>query len=191
MPCALSVFTMSRMLRRLCGSMPPVGSSMNTTCGLCNSATAMLMRRFMPPEYFSMRWSARSRRPTVSSSSATRRFRSAPPSPYICPQKVQVLARAQGGVKRNILRHNADGALGLRRGFAESVAGDDGVAASGRQQGGEHGDGGGFACAVGAEQAEGLTLENAEADAFDGGLRPVVRRRHSINSGFMDATLNG
>ncbi len=79
MPPSRNSRTMSRMRRRLCGSMPTVGSSMNSSCGLWSSPAAMLTRRFMPPEKVLTLSLARSLRPTCSSTSSMRLSNALPP----------------------------------------------------------------------------------------------------------------
>ena len=64
---------------------------------------------------------------------------------------------------------------------AQVAAGDGGLAAGGRQQRGQHAQGGGLAGAVGPQEAEdfaGLDVQVDAGDGFDGAAREVkVRRR--------------
>ncbi len=56
----------------------------------------------------------------------------------------------------------------------DRVAHQAGVAAAGREQAGEHGDGGAFAGSVGAKQAEDLALLNGEIQRLHGGEIAVM-----------------
>ena len=80
----------------------------------------------------------------------------------------QVLAGGHVRVQGDVLRHDADDRLdrlGVRH---DRVPVHEGVAPGWAQQAGEHGDGGGLAGAVGAEQAEDLALVDVEAHLVDG-----------------------
>ena len=56
-PFSRSRRTMSHMPRRSSTSTPAVGSSRNRICGSCDSALAIMTRRFMPPDSAMMRLS--------------------------------------------------------------------------------------------------------------------------------------
>ncbi len=79
----------------------------------------------------------------------------------------QVFPDAHVLVERDVFRHVADFAAGLD-GLAEDVeAGDGGGAGGGRQVAGEHPQGGGFARAVGAEEADDFAAGHGKGDAAD------------------------
>src|SRR2546421_9395456 len=69
-PCTLIARSRSHRLRRACGSSAAVGSSRNTSSGSWTSAQAIDSRCICPPESFSVRVSALSVSPTVSSISS-------------------------------------------------------------------------------------------------------------------------
>ena len=75
--CAFSWRTSSHTRVRLTGSRPVVGSSRNSTSGLCTRAAARSRRRFMPPEYVAIRRSRAS--PSSMSPARSRTRRSASP----------------------------------------------------------------------------------------------------------------
>ncbi len=54
-PVARSSRTSCHMSRRSSTSTPAVGSSRNRICGSCDSALAIITRRFMPPDSMRMR----------------------------------------------------------------------------------------------------------------------------------------
>ena len=81
---------------------------------------------------------------------------------------MDVFEDGAGAVERVVLGHDADGAAG-QSGVGDDVdPGDADLACGGQSAGGADADGGGFARAVGAEQAEQLAGANTEVDAVDG-----------------------
>lgn len=115
---------------------------------------------------------ARSARPTISSTSSERRPMTLRGNSYIFAQNAR-FSRGERGAQGDLLPDDAD-----RPADRDGVAGDagsrdGGVAPRRREQAREHRDGGGLAGAVGAEQSEDLALGHAEGDAGDGDL-PVV-----------------
>ena len=79
----------------------------------------------------------------------------------------QVFADAHVVVERHVFRHVADFPTGID-GFAENVeAGDGGGAGGGREVAGEHPEGGGLACAIGAEETDDFALGDGEVDPAD------------------------
>ena len=91
-----------------------------------------------------------------------------PTSPYILPQNTRFSRALMSGYRAMSCGTTPMASLTACGVADDGVAGDDGVAAAGLQQAGEHGDGGALAGAVGAEQAEDLALVDVEADAVDG-----------------------
>ncbi len=89
----------SRIDRRLCGSIPTVGSSRYSTLGLCSSATPMLTRLFMPPLNLSTRSFWRSTSVMSSSTSSTRVLSASPESPYMRPQKMRFSRALMSGYR--------------------------------------------------------------------------------------------
>src|SRR6185437_16326392 len=83
--------------------------------------------------------------------------------------EVHVLVGGLLGVEAGVLEDDAEALACLfgLDGGVEAVKLDG--AAGGPQQRGQHLDGGGFACAVGAEKGEDLALAYVEGDVFDGG----------------------
>ena len=81
--------------------------------------------------------------------------------------------RAIGG---NKLRDIADAAADFGGGFHDVESRDKRSARGWREKGGEHFYGGGFAGAVGAEEAEDLAARNTEIDRVNGGDGPVTAR---------------
>ena len=76
----------------------------------------------------------------------------------------QSLAHIEKGVKHEFLRHHTQAAPGGGIVFLHIVAQDAGRTAAGPGQAREHADHGGFARAIGAEQAKKLAFLNAKAD---------------------------
>ena len=76
----------------------------------------------------------------------------------------QGLAHIEKGVKHQLLRHHAQAAAGGGKVFLHIVTQDAGRTAAGPGQAREHADHGGFARAIGAEQAKKLTFFDAKAD---------------------------
>ena len=83
--------------------------------------------------------------------------------------EIHVLVGGEFVVDAGVLKHDAEllARGGLMGGGVETV--ELHVAAGGRQQRGEHLDGGGFAGAVGAQEGEDLALGDIESDIVDGG----------------------
>ena len=158
----------SRMARRLCGSMPTVGSSRYSTRGLCSSATPMFTRRFMPPENFSTRSCWRSSRLMSSQHLVHAALELVAGQAVHAAPEHQVLARRHVRVHGDVLRHHADHGLHGQRRRDHGVAVYERVAGRGPQQAAQHADGGALAGAVGAQQAEDLALVDAEADVGHG-----------------------
>ena len=84
------------------------------------------------------------------------------------PEEVEVLARGQVGIDRQVLRHVAD--LGLERGRARvhRLAGDADLALVAAEDPADHRDRRGLAGPVRTEQAVRLAASDGEADAIDG-----------------------
>ena len=80
----------------------------------------------------------------------------------------EVLAGAEIGIEGDFLGNEAHQALGRHRLFSDGVASDGCVPLGWGHQPADHGDRGGFASAVGAEQAEDFALANFKVHAFDG-----------------------
>ena len=97
----------------------------------------------------------------------------------------EILARRQVVEQGEILRHHADPAFDLAGGVGRGQVGAQNPhrAAAGRQQAGEHLDGGGFARAVGAEKTE-------ELPRFDAQIKSV-HRAHRSEAARQPARLNG
>ena len=83
--------------------------------------------------------------------------------------KGEVFGRGETAEKRHALGDDTDLALERDGVLREVFAEDFDAAGGGGEQAGEHLDGGGFACAVGAEEAEELAGCDGEVDAVDGG----------------------
>ena len=94
----------------------------------------------------------------------------------------QVLARGQRPVRREQLRHVADGAAHEPRVVSDVVAGHGSVAGSGRQQRDQHLDGRGLARAVGPEEAEDFARPDVKAQGVDG--RQGVEAPGQLASGY-------
>jgi len=70
-------------------------------------------------------------------------------------------------VKAGLLRGDAEEAFGLDGILEDVVTSHGDRARGGADEAGEHADGGGLACAVGAQEAEGLAGMDGEGDAVD------------------------
>ena len=100
------------MRSRLCGSTPTVGSSSSTTRGRWRTPQAMFRRRFMPPENLLIGSSARSSSAVTASAHLTALGNVARRESLQAAERAQVLARGQGRIDRELLRHDAE--LGRR-----------------------------------------------------------------------------
>jgi len=112
-------------------------------------------------------------------------------SVHISPE-IEVLQRCKVLVERQFLRDDSDAVLD-RHGLArDGMPADGGVAAGRGEEGGEYGDGGGLARAVGSEQAEDLALLDVKGNAFDRGEIGVFFYKvvHFKNGCHMDLLLN-
>lgn len=91
----------------------------------------------------------------------------------------EVFPRGEVVEQREVLGHHADAALHLERAarIAHVLAEDADAAAAGCEQAGEHFDGGGFARAVGAEEAVEAARGDAEAELVDGAEGTEVPRQ--------------
>jgi hypothetical protein len=89
-----------------------------------------------------------------------------PPSPVELPEEREVLHRGQVGVQREVPGDVPDGSLRLERATREAVDGD--LALVGDHEPAHHGDGGGLAGAVRAQEAVALSLSYEEGHAVDG-----------------------
>ena len=83
--------------------------------------------------------------------------------------QLQVVFYRQLAIQREGLRHIAHPLPGLQVARVDALAEQFSLAGAGRQQPGEHLHGGGFAAAVGTQEAENLTAVNFETDLVDGG----------------------
>jgi hypothetical protein len=81
--------------------------------------------------------------------------------------EVEILVDGQGAVQRVELRHNADEPPRVGRMQNDVDLRDANPAAGGQRAGGGDGDGGRFAGAVGAQQAEDLALLQLQVDAIE------------------------
>ncbi|OQB00828.1 MAG: hypothetical protein BWY25_01599 [Chloroflexi bacterium ADurb.Bin222] len=84
------------------------------------------------------------------------------------PEKLEIGARAEGGIERQILRHQAVQLLDCLQVGSDIVTANAGGALGGLEYAGQHRDSGGFSGAVGTEQAKDLALLYSKTDAFDG-----------------------
>ena len=85
------------------------------------------------------------------------------------PTKRRYSDAGEAAEERQAFGDDADLALDFEGMGGEVEAEDLDVAGGGREQAGEHFDGGGFAGAVGAEEAEELARGDGEGDVIDGG----------------------
>ena len=148
-PPATSSLMTSHSCCRLRGSRPVVGSSMNITGGETTRAAARSSRRRMPPEYVLAVRSAASARLNRSSSSPARRLRR-PARSSGRAGRPSGGSRGRSGIRRprRTGRRGRSSGAPRRGACSTSMPGDDGLAAVGPQQGGQHADGGGLARAV-------------------------------------------
>ena len=89
------------------------------------------------------------------------------------PGKAQVFVHRQRAVQGRLLEHQADLAAHRHALPEDIVASHVCLSFRGARQGGQHVDGGGFAGAVGAEQAEELAGGNGELQPVDG-FQPTI-----------------
>src|ERR1043166_5164883 len=186
----------SQNRRRDAGSTPAVGSSRNTRSGPWVVAQARASRCFQPPDSVPASCARRSPKPYAANRAAIprrppapgcrpralrppiaetvrRELRRDPPPPLLSHDAVgagvelEVLEHGEIVVETVALRHVADPApdpLGL----LHHVHPDDvGAPRAGRDQPGEHPDGGGLAAPVGAEESEDFSPCHVEVEALD------------------------
>ena len=151
--------SVSRNTRDATASTPSNGSSRNSRSGFGISAAARESFFFMPCENSSVSFFSSCARSIMASNSSQRARTVSRGRRYIRPDEREVFARRQVVEQRQVFRHHADAAFHRERAFrvADVFAEDAHRAAAGRQQAGEHLDGGGFARAVRAEK----TVETA------------------------------
>ena len=100
------------MRSRLCGSTPTVGSSSSTTAGLMQDAAGDVQPALrMPPENCLTDSFARSASPVCSSAQSTC-LRELRPRARAAAERLEILARRQQRIERDLLRHDAE--LGRR-----------------------------------------------------------------------------
>ena len=168
----LSARTSSHTVARLTGSRPVVGSSRNSTSGLCTSAAARSSLRFMPPLYVAMNWSSASPMSTRPERSATRRSTSFGWSPYRrhCRRRSSrpvCLSSSAASCSATPMRSRT------RSGSSGDVVAGDGRASSGRlQERAEHPHDSRLARAVRAQEPVDLALRDLEVDPVDRSLVP-------------------
>ena len=92
----------------------------------------------------------------------------------------QVGASIEGGIQRQILRHDADQALDLVGLFDDVVAVDAGAALGGREQADKHGNGRAFPCTVRPQEANAKEGAPASANSqLSQKVRNNIQRGHT------------
>ena len=152
MPSAASDRTDDQIWDRLRGSRPVVGSSRNRTAGVTIRLATRSSRRLHPAGPRLHQAAARVGQAEALEQLRGPRLRAAPAQVLHQPEDEQVLPAGEVVVNGRVLARQADGRAYLPRLAHDVVAGDQGGAAVGPDQRGQHADGGGLARAVRAEQ---------------------------------------